>query len=671
MSSSDIPIERIANTIRVLTIDAVEAARSGHPGLPMGMAEAATVLWTRFLRHDPARPDWPDRDRFVLSAGHGSMLLYSLLHLSGYDLPLEELKRFRQLGSRTPGHPEYGHTPGVETTTGPLGQGFANGVGMAIAERFLGAWCNSDEHAIVDHYTYGIVSDGDLMEGVAAEAASLAGHLGLGKLIYLYDDNHITIDGKTDLAFTESVPDRFRAYGWQVIELEDGADPEQVADGIERARADRERPSLIVCPTVIGRGSPSYEGTSAIHSDPVGPEEVRRIKQRLGWPVDRSFHVPDDVRAWFEGARQRLAAERARWEQRFEAWRGAEPERAACWDAAWTRRLPDDLLDRMPRFEGELATRAASGKILQVLAAALPTLLGGSADLTPSNKTWIEGGGVQSRTEPGGRNIHFGVREHAMGAAVNGMALHGGLRPYCGTFFVFSDYMRPAIRMAALMGVPSVFVFTHDSIFVGEDGPTHQPVEHLASLRAMPGLHVDRPADGTETIAAWLAALERTDGPSALALTRQKVPQLEGTRVDGALRGGYVVRACEGEPDLVLIGTGSELQLCLGAVEPLESEGWRVRVVSLPCFERFFAQPPDYVASVLGRPELPRLAVEAGVSQPWWRIVGPAGRVIAQERFGASAPWKALAEHFGFTVQRVVLEARELLGVRVPGGDRG
>ncbi|GIW72568.1 MAG: transketolase [Planctomycetota bacterium] len=657
------PIELIANTIRGLAIDAVEAAQSGHPGLPMGMAEAAAVLWTRFLRYDPRRPDWPDRDRFVLSAGHGSMLLYALLHLSGYDLPLEELQRFRQLHSRTPGHPEYGETPGVETTTGPLGQGFANGVGMALAERFLRAVFNRPGHQIVDHWTYGIVSDGDLMEGIASEAASLAGHLGLGRLIYLYDANRVTIDGPTELAFTEDVPARFRAYGWQVIELADGHDPQAVAAAIEQARAETERPSLIVCPTVIGKGSPSWQGTSRIHSDPLGAEEVRRIKEAIGLPPEQSFYVPEAVRRWFAGRLPARAEASAAWDARLARWRQAYPELAVQWDAAWSRTLPPELAARVCDLAGtaEEATRSSSGAVIQLLAATLPTLIGGSADLTGSNKTEIEGSPAHSRAHPEGRNIHYGVREHAMAGIVNGMALHGGVRPYCGTFLVFSDYMRPSIRLAALMGVPSIFVFSHDSVFVGEDGPTHQPVEHLAALRAIPRLHVDRPADRRETAAAWLAALGRRGGPSAIALSRQKVPQLEGTSVEGALRGGYVVRDCEGEPELLLIGTGSELQLCVGAAERLAAEGRRVRVVSLPCLQRFLEQEESWRERVLPRAVRRRLIVEAGVSQPWWRLAGERGRIMAQEDFGASAPWRDLARHFGFTVERVLALARAML----------
>lgn len=658
----------IARTIKGLAIDAIEAARSGHPGLPLGMADVATVLWTRFLRHDPTDPSWPNRDRFVLSAGHGSMLLYALLHLTGYDLPLSELKRFRQLESRTPGHPEVGHTPGVETTTGPLGQGFANGVGMALAERYLAATLSSDgAPAPLDHRVYAIVSDGDLMEGVSQEAASLAGHLGLSKLCCLYDDNQITIDGPTGLAFSEDVEARFLANGWHTVRV-DGHDPEAIAGAISEARSEERRPSLILCRTIIGHGSPSFEGTSDIHSDPVGPEEVRRIKERVGLPPNETFHVSDEVRAFFEKDRTRLGAERAAWDERFAGWAAAHPEAAATWERLFARRLPEGLAAALPTFaSGEkAATRGASGQVIQALAAMLPELVGGSADLTPSNKTKIKGGGWQSREVPTGRNVHFGVREHAMGAILNGMVLHGACRPFGGTFLTFSDYMRPSIRLAALMRIPTTFVFTHDSIFVGEDGPTHQPVEQIASLRAIPNLHVDRPADGRETAAAWLAALGREDGPAAFALTRQKVPHLEGTSVEGALRGGYVVRDCDGPPALLLVGTGSELQLCLEAADTLGAEGVACRVVSLPCWERFDAQDAAYREAVLPDACAARVACEAGVPQGWARYVGRHGEVVAQRTFGASAPYAALVEHFGYTPSRVVEAARRVLAAASP-----
>ncbi|MHC4391482.1 MAG: transketolase, partial [Planctomycetota bacterium] len=654
--------DAIVRTIKGLTIDAIEAANSGHPGLPMGMADVATVLWTQFLKHDPRRPDWHDRDRFVLSAGHGSMLLYSLLHLTGYDLPLDDLKRFRQLGSPTAGHPEYGDAPGIETTTGPLGQGFANGVGMAIAERYLAARFNggSPEGRVLDHFTYAIVSDGDLMEGVASEAASLAGHLRLSKLVYLYDDNAITIDGSTDLAYSESAAQRFEAYGWHVQQI-DGHDPEAIAQAIIAARAETERPSLIACKTIIGKGSPTWEGKSDIHSDAVGPEEVRRIKERVGLPPDEDFHIPSTVHQYFETDLARLRALTEAWDERFAGWQAEDEARASQWDATFNGELGDDLVEAMPTFEvGKAdATRSVSGKVIQAAAEQLISLVGGSADLTPSNKTEIKGGGVQSPACPGGRNIHYGVREHAMAGIMNGLSLHGGVRPFAGTFMTFSDYMRPSIRLSALMHQPVIYVFTHDSIFLGEDGPTHQAVEHTAALRAIPNLTVYRPADGNEVVAAWLAALRRKDGPTAFALTRQKVPHLAETSVDGALRGGYVVFDPEGEGELegILIGTGSELQLCLAAARALAADGRRVRCVSLPSWEVFESEPASYRNAVLPPEVTRRMAVEAGVRMGWERFIGLSGRCVTQDTFGKSAPWQDLAEHFGFTARRVQQEA--------------
>lgn len=655
-------IRLIAATIRGLTVDAVQAANSGHPGLPMGMADAAAVLWAHVLKHDPACPEWVDRDRFVLSAGHGSMLLYSLLHLCGYDLPLDQLRAFRQLGSKTPGHPEVGHTVGVETTTGPLGQGFANGVGMAVAERFLGGTFNRSPHDVVDHCIYAIVSDGDLMEGVAAEAASLAGHLKLGKLVYLYDDNAITIDGGTDLTFSEDVGARFRAYGWHVLAI-DGHDIDAIEQALLAGKQERERPTLICARTVIGKGSPSFAGTSDIHSDPVGEEEIARIKEELGLPPE-PFHVPEAVQAFFAERRRDWISKRLAWEADFGDWRACHPDLAQRFDDAVSARLPSDLSAQIAEFSGRgpMATRACGGEILQSLAAACPTLVGGSADLACSNKTTLKGAGFQSAAEPGGRNIHFGVREHAMGAILNGMALHGGVHPFGATFLVFSDYMRPAIRLAALSNLSVAFVFTHDSVFVGEDGPTHQPVEQLASLRAMPNVEVWRPADGCETAAAWLETLGRTSGPSVLALSRQKLPQLDGSSREGAARGGYVVRACEGVPEVVVVCTGSEVHVAVEAAEKVTaSGGGAVRVVSVPCLERFLAQGRDYVGEVLALGSAVQVVVEAGVRFGWADVVGRDAVFVCQEGFGASAPSADLARHLGFDVGGILQAVEKAL----------
>ncbi len=653
------------NAIRALAMDAVQQANSGHPGMPMGMADAAFVLWTRFLKHDPACPDWPNRDRFVLSAGHGSMLLYALLHLSGV-LDMEELKQFRQWESRTPGHPEYGLTPGVETTTGPLGQGFGNGVGMAIAERVLAERFNRPGFPVVDHYTYAIVSDGDLMEGISHEAASLAGHLGLGKLVYLYDDNDISIDGPTDLTFTEDVAVRFRAYGWHVLDV-DGHDREAVAQAIEEARQVLDQPSLIICHTHIAYGSPNKQDTAESHGAPLGEEEVRLTKQNLGWPVEPPFHVPDEVYAYFEELKARWADQSAEWDALFDRYRRAHPDLAAELEAAWAGTLPEGWDAEVPTFEAgqNVATRAASGKVLNALGRRVFTLIGGSADLTGSNKTYLNGHPPLKRGDFSGRNIHFGVREHAMGAILNGMALHRGLRPYGGTFLVFADYMRPPIRLAALMELPVIFVFTHDSIFVGEDGPTHQPVEHLASLRAIPNLVVIRPADANETAEAWRVALQRADGPTALILTRQKVPVLDRSRLapaEGLARGAYVLAKEEGDrPDIILMASGSEVHLAVEARGRLAAEGIRARVVSFPSWELFEAQPAEYREQVLPSSVLARVAVEAAHPQGWERYVGPWGSTLGVERFGASAPYKVLAEQFNFTVDEVVRRAHLVL----------
>ena len=651
------------NTIRTLAMDAVEKAKSGHPGMPMGAAAMAYVLWTRFLKHNPADPTWPDRDRFVLSAGHGCMLLYSLLHLTGYDLPLEELKQFRQWGSRTPGHSEYRKTPCVETTTGPLGQGFATGVGMAIAERMLAARFNRPGHTIVDHYTYAIVSDGDLMEGVASEAASLAGHLRLGKLIYLYDDNKITIEGSTDLAFSENVAERFEAYGWHVQRV-DGNDLQAVETALRAAQAEERRPSLIIARTHIAYGSPNKQDSPEAHGAPLGEEEVRLTKQALGWPTDEPFYTPEAALAHFRRALQAGSAAQAAWQARFAAYEKAYPELAAEWRRVMSGELPEGWEKHLPVFEpsaGPMATREASGKVLNALAPHIPELVGGSADLAPSNLTYLAGMGDFQAANRGGRNLHFGVREHAMGAILSGMALHGGLKPYGGTFLVFSDYMRPAMRLAAMMELPVIYVLTHDSIGLGEDGPTHQPVEHLASLRAIPHLTVIRPADATETVAAWKVALEHRSGPVVLALSRQKLPIIDRSiyaAADGLARGAYVLAdASLSHVDLILIATGSEVHLALEARTVLEQRGIGTRVVSMPSWELFDAQPREYQEAVLPPQVTARLAIEAGVGQGWCRYVGQQGDVVSLERFGASAPYKVLLKEFGFTVDNVVQRA--------------
>jgi transketolase len=655
-------------TIRTLAIDAVQRANSGHPGMPLGAAPMAHVLWTRYLKFDAAHPDWPDRDRFVLSAGHGSMLLYALLHLSGYGLGIEELEEFRQWESRTPGHPEYGLTPGVETTTGPLGAGFSNGVGMAVAEAFLAVTFNRPGFDVVDHRTFAIVSDGDLMEGVASEAASLAGHLGLGKLVYLYDDNHISIEGSTRLAFTEDVGARFAAYGWHVVEVEDGNDLAAIDTAIAAACAETSRPSLVMVHTVIGYGSPHKAGTAEAHGSPLGAEEVRLTKEDLGWPPDLYFAVPERVREQYSAVATAGGVLRTGWDEMFARYERAHPELARQWRDALAGRLPEGWKDKQPVFAaGEgLATRAASGKALGALAPLAPTVVGGSADLAPSNNTYLAGFGDLEPGSPGARNLHFGVREHAMGGVLNGLAAHGGLFVYGGTFLIFSDYMRPAIRLAALSGFPVVYVFTHDSIGLGEDGPTHQPIEHLASLRAMPGLVVIRPSDANETVLAWQAALERRDGPSALVLTRQNLAVLDRERLgkaEGLLRGGYVLADVpEGRPDAILMATGSEVEIVLAAADALAGQGVTARVVALPSWELFEAQDAAYRETVLPPGVTVRVSLEAASTFGWDRYVGSAGVSIGIDHFGASAPASVLYREFGMTAENVVATTLRLLG---------
>ncbi len=659
--------ELAVNTIRMLSAEAVQRANSGHPGLPMGCADFAYVLFTKHLKFDPKSPHWPDRDRFVLSAGHGSMLLYSLLHLAGYDLSMEDLKSFRQWGSKTPGHPEHHDTPGVETTTGPLGQGVANSVGMALAERLLAARFNRPGFSIVDHFTYALVSDGDLMEGISHEAASLAGHLKLGKLIFFYDQNHITIEGHTELAFTEDVGRRFEAYGWHVQAI-DGHDRAAVDAALRRARDETARPSIIIGRTTIAKGSPNKAGTHDAHGSPLGADELALTRKNLGWEFPE-FTVPDEVRPLFASPGQEGARRHAEWDRLVAAYRAAHPGLAALWDRTQKGELPADLAKKAPVFKPEekpIATRAASGKVLQALKDAVPELIGGSADLAPSNNTFIAGGGDVSAADFAARNLHFGVREHGMGGLMNGLCLHGGIRPYGGTFLIFSDYMRPSVRLAALMRQPCIYVFTHDSVFLGEDGPTHQPIEHLASLRAIPGLEVLRPADANETAAAWLLALERRDGPSALVLTRQNLPiYAESAHGKGAERGGYVIEweaEPRGRPEIILIATGSEVSVAREAAKILRGRGVHPRVVSLLSWERFEAQPRQYRDEVLPPACERRLAVEAASPFGWERYIGPRGRIWGIQRFGASAPAKTIAEKLGFTGENIARVAGELIG---------
>lgn len=655
------------NTLRFLSADIVQKANSGHPGLPMGTATLAYVIWTRHLNYNPRNPHWANRDRFVLSGGHGSALLYSLLHLSGYDVSLEDLKSFRQWGSITPGHPEYGLTPGVEATTGPLGQGLANGVGMAVAEAHLAAEFNRPGHKVIDHFVYAIVTDGDLMEGVASEAASLAGHLGLGKLIYLYDDNRISIDGSTDLAFTEDRAGRFAAYGWQVLRVEDGNNVEEIDVAIRTAKQDP-RPSLILCRTHIGFGLPTRQDTAKAHGEPPGMEELNGAKQNLGWPLEPSFYIPEEVLVLFRQAVERGKHLEAAWKAERKAYREAYPELDRELERRLNGELPEDWEKTIPVFPADpkgMATRAASGKVLNALANAIPELMGGSADLAPSNNTWISGLTAFQKATPEGRNFHFGVREHGMGAVVNGMAVHGGVIPYGATFLVFSDYMRGALRLSALSHYPSIWIFTHDSIGLGEDGPTHQPVEHVAALRAIPNLVVLRPADANETAEAWRVAIKRRQGPTALVLTRQAVPVFDRQSLgaaEGLQRGAYVLAEFgQGTADILLMASGSEVSLIQEAGVRLSAEGLKVRLVSFPSWELFADQDAAYQEKVLPANIPVRLAVEAGVSQGWERWTGSQGAILGVERFGASAPYQTIFEQYGLTVCNVVELAHSLL----------
>ncbi|MGO9273522.1 MAG: transketolase [Terriglobia bacterium] len=679
------PLDELSiNTIRCLAMDAVQKAESGHPGLPMGTAAMAYALWTRFLRFNPRNPQWPNRDRFVLSAGHGCMLLYSLLHLTGYDLSLDEIRQFRQWGSKTPGHPEHGLTPGVETTTGPLGQGISNAVGMAIAEKYLSNYFNRPGHRIIDYKVYGICSDGDLMEGVSAEAASIAGFLGLDNLIFLYDNNHITIEGSTDLAFSqEDVGKRFESYGWFVQNLPDGNDLEAVTHALAAAKAQQGQPSLIVARTHIAYGSPNKHDTAGAHGEPLGEEEVRLTKLNLGWPLEPAFFIPDEALGHFREAVPRGQQAEDEWQQKLTAYKQAFPDLAKDWDLYEKGALPGGWAEKIPTFktgDKPIATRSASEKVLAAIAPSLPFFLGGSADLAPSTKTYVKGLGDFSKANYGAKNFHFGIREHAMGAILNGMAV-SGLIPYGATFLIFSDYCRPAIRLAALMEAHSIYVFTHDSVFLGEDGPTHEPVEQIPALRAIPNICLIRPGDANETAVAWRVAIEHRGGPVLLALTRQNLPIIDRSKyasAEGVARGAYVLADSSGfshpidsgalggpeneTAEIVLIASGSELPLALESYEKLREEGIAARVVSMPSWDLFEKQPQSYRDDVLPPTITARLAIEAAAPFGWERYVGLKGAVIGMNRFGASAPYKVLAEKFGFTVDNVVARADELLG---------
>ncbi len=655
------------NTIRTLSIDAVQNANSGHPGLPMGAAPMAYALWMQHMNYNPKNPGWANRDRFVLSAGHGSMLIYSLLHLTGYDLSLDDIKNFRQWESKTPGHPEYGYTDGVETTTGPLGQGGATAVGFALAEAYLANYFNRDGHKVVDHYTYALVSDGDLMEGVCIEASALAGHWGLGKLIFLYDDNKITLDGDTDMTFTENIPARYEAVGWHVLSVEDGNDVEAISKAIEDAKAVTDKPTLIAIRTIIGYGSPNKQGTSKAHGSPLGEDEIALTKKELGWETDEAFFIPGEALEHFRGAIDKGASAESEWETTYTAWREAYPELADEWDRAMAGELADGWRDNLPSWDGgkKIATRNAGGDALNAIAAFAPTMIGGDADLAGSTKTLINGANNTGHGHPTERNIRFGVREHGMGAIVNGLALHGGIvKPYSATFFTFSDYMRPAVRLGALMDIPTVYVFTHDSIGLGEDGPTHQPVEHLMALRAIPNLYVFRPGDATETAGAW-AAIAELDHPATIILSRQGLPVLadndEGIH-EGVSRGAYVLSEHEsGDIDAIIMASGSEVSIALDAAGLLEEEDIRVRVVSMPSWELFEDQDDEYKESVLPAEITKRVSIEAGVTLGWAKYVGFEGISLGVDTFGASAPYEKIYEEYGLTPGHVAEAVNSLL----------
>ena len=682
MSSKNEVEKKCIDTIRFLAADAIEKAKSGHPGMPLGAAAAAFTLWTKHLKHNPKNPQWPDRDRFVLSSGHASMLLYSLLHLTGYNLTLDDIKNFRQWGSRTPGHPEYKHTPGVEVTTGPLGQGLANAVGMAIAEAQLGARFNRDGAKLVDHFTYVMTSDGDMMEGVASEACSLAGHLRLGKLIVLYDDNKVTLAGSAALSCTENIELRFKSYGWQVQTVKDGNDVAAIDRAIKKAKKDTDRPSLICVQSTIGYGAPCKQGSCEAHGSPLGADELKGAKAALGWPAEPSFFVPDEARKLFRKALTRGKKFENKWQDDLNAFKQAQPAIAAEFLRTLNGEMPADweaALTEFPAGSKDIATRKASESVIQAIAAKIPEFAGGSADLNPSTFTWLKGlGDFQSPTTSSaglhgmvggpwsyaGRNIHFGVREHAMGSIAVGMALHGGIIPYTATFLPFADYMRPPMRLAALMGVRTIFVFTHDSIGVGEDGPTHQPIEQIMNLRQVPNMTVIRPADANETVEAWRLALSNTKGPTTLVFSRQNLPVLDRSvcnAASGTRRGGYILWESSANPELILIATGSEVSMTLTAARKLASEDINVRVVSLPSWEIFDRHPQEYRHSVLPPGITARISIEAGIKLGWEHYVGLSGKIIGMDSFGASAPGPVLYEKFGFTVDKIIAAAEELL----------
>ncbi len=646
------------NTLRFLSVDAVQKANSGHPGMPMGCAPIAYTLYAKYMRHNPENPGWFNRDRFILSNGHGSMLLYSILHLCGYKISIEDIKNFRQWGSITPGHPEYHLTPGVETTTGPLGQGFANAVGMAIAETYLASMFNKEDIKILDHFIYGICSDGDLMEGVSHEAASIAGHLKLGKLIFFYDDNGITIDGITNLAFSEDIAKRFDAYGWHILKVDDVNNLEALEAALITAKNEIDKPTIIITKTHIGFGSPHKQDTSDAHGSPLGDEEIRLTKKNLNWPEDKTFYVPEEVTEHFDSLSEQFRKYEADWNLLFEEYTKRYPEEAASFKSIMTGEYGDEWKAKLPVFEDDgkkLATRAASGKVLNAVAFSLPPLIGGSADLAPSNNTYLKGFTNFSASDRSGRNFHFGIREHGMGGILNGMALYGGVIPYGGTFLIFSDYLRPAIRLGALSGIKPIYVFTHDSIGLGEDGPTHQPVEHLAALRAIPKVIVIRPADANETSAAWKAAIEHEGSPVLLILTRQGLPVIDQTKYGSAgnlSKGAYILKDST-DPELILMASGSEVPVILEASEILKKQGVKVRVVSFPCFEFFEKQDNAYKESVLPSRIKARVSVEAGISQCWYKYLGDTGEAVSIEKFGASAPVKVLLEKYGITAENV------------------
>ena len=660
-------VELAVNTLRMLSADAVEKAQSGHPGLPMGFADIAFVLWMQFLRFNPEDSRWPNRDRFILSAGHGSMLLYSLLNLFGYDLSLDDIKQFRQFGSKTPGHPEYGHTPGVESTTGPLGQGFANGVGMALAERILADRFNKGGMKIIDHYIYGVVSDGDLMEGITSEAASFAGHLGLANIIYIYDCNQITIEGSTSLAFTEDVAKRFEAYNWRVFKI-DGHNHTEIAEAIETARGEKERPSLIIARTHIGKGSPNRQDTASIHGEPLGAKELELTKESLRWPKDKPFYIPEEVKQLCQSRVTELKEEYENWQTQFKKYIRKDANMSRLWDTYFKKEIPENLESELLKTikKDPVATRIASGEMMQVIAQRIPGFMGGSADLCPSTKTYIKNSSSIDKNKFEGRNIHFGVREHAMGGILNGMALYGGIIPFGSTFLTFSDYMRPSIRLAAMMRIQVIYVFTHDSILLGEDGPTHQPVEHLTSLRLIPNLLVIRPSDATETAAAWVAALNHTDGPTALILSRQDIPVINRSMYPSQSHlkyGAYVLKDSEGNPDIILLASGSEVAIALEATLQLQSKGAKAKLISMPSFELFRSNSDEYRKSILPPACKKRVAIEAAAKNDWYEFVGLDGLIIGVDRYGASAPSNVIAEHYGFTVQNILREINKKWGL--------